>query len=228
LPDTLVEPKSLQELYLARGEDVMVARPIMTGDVFTDVMLDIDGHDGTVMVVAHPCAMRGALGQLRPRVVVAPVVPFRNIPFRRWPKGDYGVLPLLELHGEDDEPRAVELQDLNAVQSDRLDRANRTLSLTDHGIYVLVQRFVHCLSRVVVGVDKLQEQAGAVLLEAELEADWVDDLADLEDPDSIAAQSREFAAFMDTGPRNGLFDVSKRSDTVRAVRAEIKRRRASG
>jgi hypothetical protein len=33
---------------------------------------------------------------------------------------------------------------------------------------------------VVVGVDKLQEQAGAVLLEAELEADWVGALADLE------------------------------------------------
>jgi hypothetical protein len=228
LPEvTLAEPGSLQEIYLARGEDVIVARPIMTGDVFTGVDLDLDNHDGTVMVVSHPCGMRGAEGQLRSRVVVAPVTPYQAIPFRRWPRGEYGVFPLPELRGEDDESRAVQLQDLNAVRCTRLDRANRMLSLKDLGIYVLVQRFVFSLSRVAVGLDKIQEQASGVLLEAELETDWVDDLADLDAPDSIEEQSREYARYMDSGVRRLLYDLATRSDTIRAVRSEIKSRRTA-
>ena len=224
---TLAEPGSTQDLYLARGADDVIARPIMTGDVFTGVDLDFDEHDGRVMVVGHPCAIRGAQGQLRPRVVVAPVTPYQSIPFRRWPKGEYGVLPLPEMLDDDDRPRATHLHDLNAVRSARLDRANRILSLKDRGIYVLIQRFVFAHSRVAVGLDRIQEQAGTVLLEAELEAEWVEDLADLDDPGSIEHESREYAQFMDEGARHLLYDPTSRADTIRDLRREIKSRQAS-
>lgn len=222
----LAAPESVGELYLARGNDLVAARPVLTGDVFTNVDLDADHHDGLVMVVAHPCAMRGAEGRLAPRIAVAPIRPYQSWPFHRWPSGHYGVLPLPGLRDDADEPRAAHLLELSAVRSTTLSRDRRILSLTDRGIHVLQQRLVYSLTRVAVGLDKLQEQAANVLLEAELEEEWVDELAADGDPETLAAASVGFAQYMDGGPRVALKDVTRRSDTVRAVRAEIRNQQA--
>ena len=117
------------------------------------------------------------------------------------------------------------LLELSAVRSEQLDPDRRILCLTDRGIQVLQQRLVYSLTRVVVGLDRLQEQAAHVLLEAELQQDWVDDLAGGEDAGALADAAAEFNGFMDTGQRAALLDVTRRTDTVRAVRAEIRRRR---
>ena len=225
MPGTgLAAPSSTAELYLGRGDDLAVGRPLLTGDVITDVELDADDHDGIVMIVAHPCSMRGSQGRLLPRVVVAPVRRYQAVPFARWPEGHFKVMPLPHLVGEqDDTDRAVHLLELTAVRSENLDPENRVLSLTDRGIHILQQRLVYSLTRVEVGLDRLHEQMAHVLLEAELEEEWVDELADQTDESSLSDASREFGAFLDAGHRDALKDATRRSDVARAVRAEIRR-----
>ena len=63
MPGTgLAAPASSAELYRGYGDDIPIARPLLTGDVLTEVSIDAEMHDGTIMVVAHPCSMRGARG----------------------------------------------------------------------------------------------------------------------------------------------------------------------
>ena len=215
VPDVaLAAPRSSEELYLARGDDVVPSRPILTGDVFADVERDTDDHDGLAMVVAHPCSMRGRGGTLLPSIAVAPIRPYQTVPFERWPGGHFKVLPLPGLYGADDISRAVHLLELSAVLSSELGRSRRILTLSGRGIHVLQQRLVYSLTRVVVGLDRLQEQSAAVLLEAELEEEWVDELAE----GDLDAAAQDFAAYMDGGHREALKDATLRSDTVRKVR----------
>lgn len=224
----LAAPASIRELYLGYGGDIAPGRPLLTGDVLTGVDIDAPDHDGTVMIVAHPCSMRGARGRLLPRVAVAPIRGYQAIPFENWPDGHFKVMPLSNMMGDTDKAsRAVHLLELTAVRSEWLERHRRILALTARGIYVLQQRLVYSLTRVEVGLEKLEEQTSHVLLEAELEEEWVDALADERDIESMSTASETFTAFMDERYRAELRDVTRRSDTVRAVRAEI-RRRASG
>lgn len=229
MPGTgLAAPASTGELYLGRGDDIARGRPLLTGDVLTGIDVNADDHDGTVMIVAHPCSMRGAHGHLLPRVIVAPVRRYQSIPFASWPDGHFKVMPLPNMLGDEDQiTRAVHLLELGAVRSEQLDRERRILALKDRGIHILQQRLVYTLTRVEVGLEKLNEQAAHVLLEAELEEEWADELADEADAESIARASEAFCAYMDEGRRAMLTDATRRSDTVRVVRAEIRRRAAS-
>jgi hypothetical protein len=226
MPGTgLAAPAASRELYLGYGDDIARGRPLLTGDVLTEVAIDADEHDGTVMIVAHPCSMRGARGRLLPRIVVAPIRAYQHVPFETWPDGHFKVMPLSQMLGEtDDRSRAVHLLELTAVRSQELLRDHRILALKDRGIHVLQQRLVYSLTRVEVGLEKLQEQTAHVLLEAELEEEWVDELADDGDPNAMSAESEAFTAYMDDGHRVALKDVTRRSDAVRVVRAEIRRR----
>jgi hypothetical protein len=117
--------------------------------------------------------------------------------------------------------------ELSAVRSEQLTRQHRILALKDRGIHVLQQRLVYSLTRVEVGLEKLQQQTAHVLLEAELEEEWVDELADENDEEAISQASVAFAAYMDEGHRALLPDPTRRTDTVRTVRAEIQRRFAT-
>ncbi len=226
MPGTgLAAPSSIREIYLGYSDDVAIGRPLLTGDVLTDVAVDADDHDGTVMIVAHPCSMRGAQGRLLPRIVVAPIRLYQRIPFESWPEGHFKVMPLPNMLGETDEAsRAVHLLELTAVRSENLQREHRILALKDRGIHVLQQRLVYSLTRVEVGLEKLHEQTAHVLLEAELEEEWVDELAVEGDPASLSTESEAFATYMDLGHRADLKDPTRRSDAVRTVRAEIRAR----
>lgn len=220
----LAVPTSQDELYRGRGADILPARPVMTGDVFTGVDIDAEDHDGLVMVLAHPCSMRAG-AKLAPRIGVAPIRTYTEVPFERWPHGHFRVFPLPGLAGADDGVfRAVHLLEMTSCRSERLERPNRTLALTGHGIHVLQQRLVFALTRVAVGLDRLSEQAAAVLLEADLEEDWVDELSASETEQELGQATEDFAAFMNDGHRTNLQDASKRTDTVRLVRQEIKTR----
>jgi hypothetical protein len=72
----LTAPRGVDELYLARYDEVSPARPLLPGDVLAGVC---GSH---AMIVAHPCAMRGGGGRLRPRVAVAPVIAYERVPLR--------------------------------------------------------------------------------------------------------------------------------------------------
>ena len=222
----LAAPASAAQLYLGRGDDLAPGRPLLTGDVFVDVSIDADEHHGLVMVVAHPCSMRGPKGRLVKRIAVAPIRNYQRVAFEKWPTGHFKVLPLPNLMGAtDDQSRAVHLLEISAVRSEQLTAERRILALTGLGIHVLQQRLVYSLTRVEVGLDRLQEQTAHVLLEAELEEEWVDELGD-DSSDACATASAAFAEFMDQGHRDALKDSTRRSDITREVRSEIRRRRA--
>lgn len=227
MPGTgLAAPASSGELYRAYGSEIPIARPLLTGDVLTDISIDAENHDGTVIIVAHPCSIPGARGRLLARIVVAPIRRYQAVPFEQWPLGHFKVMPLPRMLGETDETwRAAYLLELTAVRSERLDRGRRILALKDRGIHVLQQRLVYSLTRVEVGLEKLHEQTAHVLLEAELEEEWVDELVAEAERDQLELESEAFTQFMDDGHRDALKDPTRRSDTVRLVRAEIGRRR---
>jgi hypothetical protein len=226
VPDLpLACPRSLEDLYLERGDELAVSRPVLTGDVFSNVEIDADDHDGLVLVIAHPCSMRGARGRLRPRIAVAPIRPYQHLSFESWPAGHFNVFPLPQLLGDDDPPRAASLLELSSARSHELVRERRVAALTTRGVHLLQQRLVNSLTRVVVGLELLDEQSAHVLLEAELEEEWVDDLASDLTPDVVAAQSEAFAEFMDSGLRSRLLEKEARTDVMREVRREIRTRR---
>jgi hypothetical protein len=218
----LATPRSVDELYLARREDVSAARPLLTGDVLADVDIGVE-HDGHIMIVAHPCSMRGAGGQLRPRVAAAPIRAHQELPLQEWATGHFNVFPLPELF---DPPRAAVLLELGTAKREDLHGAERVACLSDHGLYVFQQRFVHSLTRVVVGTEHFEAATGHVLAEAELEEEWVDRLADLDQLDSIAEQVAAFQGYLSADMRNDLRVPDHRAGVRRAVRQEIAGRKS--
>lgn len=219
-------PRDLDDLYLARGDEVPVTRPVMSGDVFTGV--DVGAHDqeqGLILVVAHPCSMRGAGGRLRPCLTVAPIRPYQAVPLQGWATGHHNVFPLPELTEDDDAPRAASLLELATAASTELRSDRRIASLTTRGVLLLQQRLVYSLTRVLVGLEQFEEQSAHVLLEAELEDEWVEALTDEGAGESeMSKQSAAFAAYMDDGHRDLLLDPARRTDVARAVRAEFRAR----
>jgi hypothetical protein len=78
VPQELESPRTPDDLYLARGDDVCGARPILTGDVLDDV--EVTEPDGSrarlsVMIVEHPCSLRSDGVNLVPKLLVAAVRP---------------------------------------------------------------------------------------------------------------------------------------------------------
>jgi hypothetical protein len=220
----LAAPADTTDLYLGIADDVPLARPVLPGDVFRGA--DIGEGDGLVLVVAHPCSMRGNGGQLRARIPVAPVGPYSSVSFDKWPTSHFNRFPLPDLLAGAG-PQAGDLLALDSVGGTVLKRSERIACLTDRSIYILQQRFVHSLTRVVVGLDQLEKASGHVLAEAELEEEWIDALADLEDADTIDTEVARFAEFMDDGLRDQLEDPASRTDVRRQVRIEIDQRASS-
>lgn len=214
----LTAPRGVDELYLARHDEVCPARPLMPGDVLAGLC---GSH---AMIVAHPCSMRGSGGRLRARVAVAPVSAYERLPLSAWPSGHYNVFPLPELLRE---PCAAKLLELASATREELQAAKRVATLSDYGVYVLQQRFVFCMTRVVVGLDRLEEVSGHVLAEAELEEEWVDELTDDDDPSAMSEERAAFQTFLDGDLRASLQQPLRRSEVRRTVRAEIARRRVA-
>lgn len=222
--ESLAEPADDAEIYGARGEDVLAARPTMQGDVFVGVT--VPGYEGPrdVAILAHPCAMRGADGQLKPRLSAAEVIDYQYLPPHRWPRGHYGVFPLPALTEADGKVRhaAVSFGEIFTVDSTELDSSRRISFLSSRGIYLFQQRFLCSLSRVVVPLAKVREACEHVLEEADLLEEWLERLAP--DNGAIESETAAFTALMDTGLRAQLEDSSRRSQVRREVVRTIAQR----
>lgn len=108
------------------------------------------------------------------------------------------------------------------VPREELMRSRRKVVLTQNrGILILQQRFVHSLTRVVVGLDTLLQEEAHVLEEASLEEDWLTDLCE---ESTLDEGIKRFAEFMDSGLRGDLLDPTKRAAVRKSVRGEIDRR----
>lgn len=124
------------------------------------------------MVLSHPCAMRAG-PRLRPRVIIAPVSEHQNIPLVEWSTGHFRFMPLPALEPErPDQACAAKLEEPTTIDSQSLPLEDRLASLSDRGIVLLQQRYIHNHSRASIPLGLLHEVSAAVLEELELQESW--------------------------------------------------------
>lgn len=165
-------PAEREEIYLARTEDVDPYRPICQGDIFLDV--EIPGLDPAhgAMVIAHPCVMRAG-PRLRPKVTVIPVVTYDRVPLANWPSQHLRVYPLPELDpARPDQDYAARFDEFGTVSADELQLDRRAAMLSQRGVLLLQQRFIHSHSRAEIPLNVLLEASAAVFEELELQENW--------------------------------------------------------
>jgi hypothetical protein len=222
----LEEPRSADELYLARSADldgVPVLRPIMAGDVFRGV--DIPGvgpqegdSERLALVVSHPCSMRTG-AKLKDHVHAVRAVKCEPIKLNEWPKRFYDRMPLPDLTiivdpddiSSDDPAAELELRtqegahaalfDLRGrVKSDQLRLDQRIACLTDLGVAFLHQRMSHFDTRYAPQVEELIAVCNPAFAEIELWEQWNERLVDptaLSDMMSLLSELEKVAEIFD-------------------------------
>lgn len=164
------------ELYLARGEEVNINRPLFTGDVLLGLPVPGVQDDGLAIVVAHPCSMRGPAGMLLDRTLVAAVRSHDKVSHKAWPDGFFDRLPLPDLGAQgycvawlDQVGRAATEDVLGAV---------RLACLSEFGINMLQQRLTFQLTRAAIPTFQFHEAFAHTVIEADLLEDWTDTLTE--------------------------------------------------
>lgn len=165
-------------LYRAREEDVEDVRPLFTGDVFAKVDVVRLGEEKrkNLIVLQHPCAMRKNGTDLVPLLLMAEVRQHKLLEEGQW--GGHGkLMPLPELLPSVTSGRrnqAALFDELYLVEPEKL-RGRRVAVLSQFGVNLLLQRWVHHNSRVVVPTATFFEQTSGVYEESDLIEEWCDD-----------------------------------------------------
>jgi hypothetical protein len=216
-------------LYRSRGDEVSQKRPIFTGDVFTGVQLH--GSTGTVkarsvVVLQHPCSMRTNGVDLAWQVLVAEVTNRKEIAESGWVDGNFNLMPLPDLRPEvatQARHQAANFDNLYTVAPELL--ASRIASLSPFGVNLLLQRWVHYSSRVVVPTHNFHEQTVAFYEEADLIEEWCDEVgADDLRAATVACLEWLRADRGDTTYQVMLGNPQAHSMVRRAMRTELKDR----
>ncbi len=216
-------------IYRARGEEVSTTRPIFTGDVFTGVQLP--GSTGktkgrSVVVLQHPCSMRVNGVDLAWQVLVAEVTNRKEIAEQGWVSGNYNLMPLPAIRPEaanQSQHQAADFDNLYTVAPATL--TSRIASLSPFGVNLLLQRWVHYSSRVVVPTHTFHEQTVAFYEDADLIEEWCDAATG----DDLRAETRMFLDWL-RADRGGstyqelLSNPQSHSMIRRAMRQELRER----
>ncbi|MGW7453373.1 hypothetical protein [Streptomyces sp. NPDC054787] len=227
MTNQMEKPEAPEDLYRAYGDDVVAARPILTGDVFDAVeLIDTDGtkRQEMVMVLDHPCSLRTNGIDLVSRLTVAEV---RSRQPGKW-EGSYNRFflpaPFPGAEGPK-QPSAAFFDACYHVSPEQLWAGVRMTCLSDFGLNLLLQRRVHHFSRVVVPTFEFQNANGGVYEEADLIEEWCleregDGLKPLEASAECVGWLREEEA----GVRRQdlLRDPQKRSNVRRQMRAHLR------
>jgi hypothetical protein len=226
----LAAPDSVDALYLARGDEVSLRRPTFTGDVFVSTNAGLGGSDSQpamFVIVQYPCALRtNGIHRVR-RVLVAEVEPRAPLTLREW-NGSYRIMPLPSLRPEsvDSGHYCAAFQNLLVVTPEELDQSERNACLSDVGVNLLLQRWVHHNSRAIVQTRVFEELTARPLAEAEIMEDWVTSRQMLAMPPGKA--EAECHAFLRTVPdgdnltrQKALENSRRRAELRRAVRTHL-------
>lgn len=219
-------------LYRARGDEVSNSRPIFTGDVFAGVQLP--GSTGkvkarTVLILQHPCSMRTNGVDLAWQVLVAEVSNRKEIEELGWTHGHFNLMPLPDLRpGVTSQARhqAANFDNLYTVPPTVL--MTRIASLSAFGVNLLLQRWVHYSSRVVVPTHHFHEQTVTFYEEADLIEDWCDEA----DGDDARVNAQDCMNWL-RADRDGttyqemLRNPQSHSVIRRAMRTELRERKLS-
>lgn len=167
-------------LYRARGEEVARHRPVFTGDVFDKVNAQSLGKtkNTSVIVLQHPCALRSNGVDLVARLLVAEVRRYKPLSAQEWTTGHLSRMPLPLLHPElttGKRDQTALFDELYLVGPDDLDPDKRVACLSQTGVNLLLQRWVHHNSRAVVNTARYQEVSSPAYEEADLIEEWVEE-----------------------------------------------------
>jgi hypothetical protein len=214
------------QLYRARGSEARSYRPCFSGDVYEQSSQSSDGSveslSRSIMILQHPCAMRVNGVDLVPRLLVAEVRQYQLLKPKNW--ATYSrIMPLPDLRPEQAgaaRHHAALFTELDLVQPAAL--GSRVASLSARGVNLLLQRWLHHNSRVVVPTSEFLKVIGGPFEEADLVEEWCEERPDL-DPSEAAAQCvkwlRQAAAPGGEMRQKLLEDEQNRS----AIRREMRR-----
>lgn len=221
-------PQDPRDLYHACGDDIVAARPVLTGDVYEGVIVtETDGskREITAMVFEHPCSLRVDGVNLAPRLNVGEVTPVEgaqwNGAFNRmflpppFPQANNGVKAC-----------AAFFNQAYYVSPERLQAGTRIVCLSPYGINLFLQRWVKHSSRLTVETSKFQEANESPYEEADLIEEWC--LEREEDgvkiPEAMAECMDWLRQTLQDGRRrqNLLGDPQTRSTVRRDARARLK------
>lgn len=163
-------------LYRARGDEVVRHRPVFTGDVFDKVTVQSLGETRIkkIIVLQHPCALRTNGVDLQPRLFVAEVRPHNVIAAKDW-TGHVAKMPLPELVPTLASAKRHQAAFFDApymIGPDALNLDKRIACLSPIGVNLLLQRWVHHNSRVVVPTMTYQDVSSSAYEEADLIEEW--------------------------------------------------------
>jgi hypothetical protein len=226
--DALYSPRDDDELW-DLDDQALRLKAYMTGDVFVDVA-DGDDQPIALMIVGHPCVIRGSRGRLASRIPCCVVKQMEDeLPHGQWPEGRFHVFPVHPDLGLG--PRhAAYLLEWRSVRRAELSRDRRRGTMTDLGVYALQQRFTHAITRCAPVIADFEKGTVREMREAELEYEWVDDLVGDPGDDAAAvnAEVQAFHSFLDESGHRALLREPGGESRLRAiVRAEIKSRRGA-
>ena len=223
------EAPEYSSLYRARGDEVVAQRPIFTGDIFFGVPVIGEDEPKNVVVLQHPCVIRKGL-TLTPKLLVAEVRPEQLRKPSQWTRFPRQ-MPMAELVVDGSPPHyAGFFVDHQLVVSASLDVNRRVASMSQQGVNLLMQRWVHHNSRVIVPTQDYQAVTGSQYEEADIIEEWCIDRED--DEMSLDHATVEIDSWL-TGdkspesPRARLEDPQQRSTVRRDVRTHLKAVRAS-
>ena len=149
-------------LYYSRGEDNSSYRPVLTGDVYENLLLP--GSTGTernrtVIILQHPCSMRTNGVDLVWHILAAEVTKHKPLTPQEWAGGNFRLMPLPDLYPEvtsGKRDQAANFVNLYTLTPTQLESATRVASLSEFGINLLLQRWVHYSARVIVPTFQFQ------------------------------------------------------------------------
>ena len=170
--NTLTAPDCL---YLAVGKYVNVDRPWFTGDIIGDIEIPGVGQALAVIIIAHPCSMRGEAGSLRKKILVSVVDKYREPPEQEWSNGHYSKMPLPDLPIKGDY-HVANFDQIAPISNSQFSDNKRIACLSDNGINHLQQRLINHLTRFVVPIGNLQDAFSHTYFEADLLEKWVKEL----------------------------------------------------
>lgn len=167
-------PQDPRDLYHACGDDIVAARPVLTGDVYEGVtVIETDGsrREITAMVLDHPCSLRVDGLNLAPRLNVGEVVP---VPGAQW-NGCFNRMflpPPFPQATNGVKACAAFFDQGYYVSPEQLQAGTRIVCLAPSGINLFLQRMVKHSTRLTVETSKFQEANESPYEEADLIEEW--------------------------------------------------------
>jgi len=220
----LDEPLGDDEIYLARGSEVLSARRLLTGDVLADIVIPGVATDpGLGMIVTHPCSMVTDGVNLIPSLHVAKVEPSVVTP---WPSCPRDRMPVPGL--ADGSFHVVRFDLIGMVATSALEEAHRLACMSVRGVNLLQQRLIWYFTRFETPTAHLNQLFAPVFEEVDLQETWIEAAAG-----AGVAAGEAVSSFHDwirdddgTGTRrqDRLKNAQSRPSIRRALRAEIQNR----